>query len=311
METTRLAPSPTGALHLGNARTFLVNWALARQNGWKILLRIEDLDGPRIKPQAASGIQSTLCWLGIDWDEGPLIQSEDPAPYRAAMQKLAKDGRAFPCELTRAQIAAAASAPQDGTHELRYAASLRPKAWKREFSDAATNWRLLVADAPVPFHDAFAGPQRPNPAEIVGDFIVWTRRGVPAYQLAVVVDDHRQGVTQIVRGDDLLDSAARQLLLYRALGLSPEPSYTHLPLIVGPDGKRLSKRHGDSRVDLYRELGACPEAVIGLLARWCGLKPEDGRMSSREFLDAFDIALLPKTPVVFKPEDDARLKMDR
>lgn len=307
LETTRLAPSPTGALHLGNARTFLVNWALARRNGWRIVLRIEDLDGPRVKPEAVSGIQETLRWLGLDWDEGPLIQSEDLSLYRRAVAALAEKGLAFPCELTRAQIAAAASAPQDGAHELRYDASLRPKSWDRRFTDAATNWRFVVPDAPVPFHDAVAGAQSPNPARIVGDFIVWTKRGAPAYQLAVVVDDHRQGVTRVVRGDDLLDSAARQLLLYRALGLAPEPAYAHLPLVVGPDGKRLSKRHGDSRVDRYRGRGAPPEAVIGLLARWCGLEAPGGRMSAREFLAAFDLSRLPKAPAVFTPEDDAGL----
>ncbi len=305
---TRLAPSPTGSLHLGNARTFLSNWALARRGGWRILLRIEDLDGPRVKPEAVDGIIDVLRWLGIEWDEGPLVQSRDLEPYRAAMAALAERGLAFPCALTRGQIAAAASAPQEGAHELRYPSSLRPAAWERRFVDAQTNWRLLVPPGAVPFDDACLGPQAPDPAEIVGDFVVWTKRGAPAYQLAVVVDDHRQGVTRVVRGADLLDSAARQLLIYRGLGAAPEPSYCHLPLVIGPDGKRLAKRHGDSRLHEYRARGVAAERVIGLLAWWCGLQPRRAAMSSAEFLGAFDLAKVPRAPVVFTPEDDAWLQ---
>jgi glutamyl-tRNA synthetase len=296
---TRLAPSPTGSLHLGNARTFLVNWALARRHGWKILLRIEDLDGPRVKAEAVDGVRRTLEWLGLDWDEGPVIQSDDLAPYRAAMERLASSGGAFPCALTRGQIAAAASAPQEGAHELVYPASLRPKSWEHRFADAATNWRFLVAPGAVSFEDAFAGSQSFEPARTIGDFIVWTKRGVPAYQLAVVVDDQRQAITEIVRGDDLLESAARQLLLYRALGLSPEPRHWHLPLVVGPDGKRLAKRHGDARLDSLRAGGTKAEDVVGLLARWCGM-PARGALSAAEFRDALDVARIPREPIVYR-----------
>lgn len=304
---TRLAPSPTGALHLGNARTFLINWALARRRGWRILLRIEDLDGPRVKPEAAAGIESTLRWLGLDWDDGPVVQSHDLEPYRSAIARLAADGRAFPCALTRGEISRAASAPQEGAHELPYPSSLRPSSWERAFRDTGGNWRFAVPDEEVRFDDLFAGPQALRPARSIGDFIVWSKRALPSYQLAVVVDDHRQGVTDVVRGDDLLDSAARQLLLYRALGLGPEPRYAHVPLVVGPDGKRLSKRHGDSRLELYRRLGVPAEAVLGLLARWSGV-PAD-RLSTREFAEAFEPELLPATRVVFTPEEDARLRL--
>lgn len=303
-EKTRLAPSPTGSLHLGNARTFLVNWALARRRGWKILLRIEDLDGPRVKPEAVDGLRRTLEWLGLDWDEGPLIQSSDLEPYREAMKRLAAEGAAFPCARTRGELAAA-SAPQEGVHETRYPRELRPASWEREFREGV-NWRFLAPEAPVPFTDAVHGPQEVCLATLVGDFTVWTKRAVPAYQLAVVVDDHRQGVTQVVRGDDLLDSAARQLLLYRALGLGPEPAYTHLPLVRGPDGKRLAKRHGDSRVDGYRESGVPPERLIGLLAGWSGL--ERLPMSAAEFRDSFELSKMPKSSVVFTPQDDAWLR---
>ncbi|MDE2293806.1 MAG: tRNA glutamyl-Q(34) synthetase GluQRS [Elusimicrobia bacterium] len=305
---TRLAPSPTGALHLGNARTFLVNWALARRGGWRVLLRVEDLDGPRVKPESADAILRTLEWLGLDWDEGPHVQSADLAPYRRAMERLAAEGSAFPCALTRTQVAAASSAPQEGAHETPFPASLRPASWERRLGPEPTNWRFLVPPGDVSFDDLFAGRRSFDLAALIGDFIVWTKRGLPAYQLAVVVDDHRQGVTHVVRGDDLLDSAARQLLLYRALGLGPEPAHCHLPLVRGPDGRRLAKRHGDSRLERYRALGVPPEDVVGLLARWSGVDPgPGGRMSAAEFRDAFRLERLPRADVVFTPADEERL----
>lgn len=307
VQTTRLAPSPTGALHLGNARTFLVNWALARREGWRIVLRIEDLDGPRVKPEAVEGTIDTLRWLGIDWDHGPIVQSHDLEPYRAAMTTLAASALAYPCELSRAEIEGAASAPQEGSHETPFPASLRPPIGPRRFDVESSNWRFVVGPEAVEFADTFAGPQRHIPSQTVGDFVIWTRRSQPSYQLAVVVDDSRQGITQVLRADDLLDSASRQLLLYRALGLAPEPAYTHLPLVKGPDGRRLAKRHGDTRLDTYRARGVTPERVIGLVARWCGLAAPDGErspMPAAEFRDRLDLRTIPTQPVLFSAEDD-------
>ncbi len=306
--TTRIAPSPTGALHLGNLRTFLANWAMARQNGWKIVLRIEDLDGPRVKPGSIEQCIDLLSWVGIDWDEGPLIQSEDLTPYEDAMSRLARAGAVYPCELTRSEIEAAASAPQEGSGELRYPPELRPPLSPLEFADRGTNWRFAVPDEPVRFTDRFAGQQSLSPYQSVGDFVVWTKRAQPSYQLAVVVDDARQGITHIVRGDDLLDSAARQILLYRALGLVAPTHWYHLPLIVGEDGKRLAKRHGDTRTATYREKGVPPERAIGLLAMWCGVLERPEPMTASEFCAAFDPARMPTQPVVFTQENDAWLR---
>lgn len=304
---TRLAPSPTGALHLGNARTFLINWALARQGNWRIVLRIEDLDGPRIKEGALEQTIDILRWLGMDWDGEPLIQSRDLAPYEEAMSHLTAQGLVYPCELTRKEIAAAASAPHDGERsEVHFPPHLRPEERPRTFEDRGTNWRLAVPESEISFEDAIAGPQRRTPARSVGDIVLWTKRSAPAYQLAVVVDDHRQGVTEVVRGDDLLDSAARQLLIHRALGLNPEPRYTHLPLVLGADGRRLAKRHGDTRLAHYRELGAPPERLIGLLASWSGLEREP--MSAADFAARFDPATLPRDPVTCTEEDDQWLR---
>lgn len=323
---SRLAPSPTGALHLGNARTFLVNWALARSNGWRLVLRIEDLDTPRVKAGAAAGIMNTLGWLGIDWDApttgpaaNPLVQSEDLGPYREAMRRLAADGRAYPCDLTRTQIEAAAGAPQEGAHDVPFPPALRPanagrpldfdtvQAEHRARTGEVANWRFFCPDETVTFDDRIAGPQARSPARSIGDFVLWTKRDQPSYQLAVVVDDRRQGVTHIVRGDDLLDSAARQILLYRALGDASHPAYLHLPLVLGPDGKRLAKRHGDTRVEEYRRRGAPAAAIVGLMARW-SIADEAARprrmMSAADFRRLFRLDTLPRTPVTCTPEDD-------
>lgn len=309
---TRLAPSPTGALHLGNARTFLVNWALARKSGWDIILRIEDLDTPRVKPGVNHLTIDLLGWLGMDWDAGPIVQSDDLEPYRAAIRTLAAAGRVYPCTLTRTQIeeaAAAASAPQEGAHETPFPASLRPALPPdgAAFDNDAVNWRLVVPDVEITFLDHVAGPQSHRPSRTVGDFLVWTMRRQPSYQLAVVVDDARQGVTHIVRGDDLLDSAARQILLYKDLGLGPTPEYYHLPLVRGQDGKRLAKRHGDTRLDTFRARGIPPERIIGLVAKWCAItdptRPPEP-MSIDEFRTRLDIGRIPRAAVVFSPEDE-------
>lgn len=308
---TRLAPSPTGALHLGNARTFLVNWALARQRGWRVLLRIEDLDGPRVKSGAAEHAIETLRWLGLDWDEGPVYQSADPAPYRAALERLVADGVAYPCRCTRSQILAASlSAPNAGDHELRYPGTCRPSPGERVdaalLDDPGVSWRFRAPDVDVLFDDAFAGPQSFRPQGEVGDFLVATKNGQPSYQLAVVVDDARQGVTQVVRGDDLLSCTSRQLLLYRQLDLGPLPAYTHVPIVLGEDGRRLAKRHGDTRVSSYRDRGAAPERVVGLLAEWCGFGQREP-MSAAAFAERFDLSKLPSTTITFAAADDAWL----
>lgn len=308
---TRLAPSPTGALHLGNARTFLINWALARQNGWRVLLRIEDLDGPRIKAGASEHAIETLRWLGLDWDDDPVYQSANVEPYRAALEQLIDAGLAYPCRCTRSQILAASlSAPNAGDHELRYPGTCRPKGGeccdRSLLDDPTVSWRFVAPDEPVPFDDLFAGPQSFDPQREVGDFLVATKDCQPSYQLAVVVDDARQGVTQVVRGDDLLSCTSRQLLLYRALGLGPEPIYTHVPLVIGEDGRRLAKRHGDTRVSHYRDRDVSVERVIGLLAEWCGIGPR-AEMTPREFTERFQLANLPMGSVTFTAADDAWL----
>lgn len=307
IKTTRLAPSPTGALHLGNARTFLVNWLLARQQGWRIILRMEDLDGPRIKSDADRSAIETLAWLGLDWDEGPIYQSHDLEPYRQALDTLARAGRAYPCAMTRKQIEQAASAPHEGG-ELRFGPELRPEIEPRTFVESDVGWRFVTPACSVSFDDEFKGAQTCDPSAEVGDFPIWTKQGQPAYQLAVVVDDHRQGVTHIVRGDDLVDSAGRQRLLYEALGIGPMPRYCHLPLVLGPDGRRLAKRHGDTRLTRYRKMGVSANRVLSLLGRWCSIEMAGtDEIKVEDLLSRFELARMPREPVTFTKEDEAWL----
>jgi len=315
---TRLAPSPTGALHLGNARTFLVNWALAKRHGWKVVLRVEDLDGPRVDPQASQAAIDTLRWLGLTWQGDPLYQSHDLSPYRDALARLYHRGAIYPCTCTRREIFNAQSAPHENEHELRYPGTCRPDPGSDPKPDppestgailenSATAWRVFVPDETIAYEDGLHGHQSFNIQQQVGDFVVASKKGLPAYQLAVVVDDARQGVTQVVRGDDLRGSASRQLLLYRMLGLTPTPRYTHLPLVLGPDGRRLAKRHGDSRIDTYRRRGVAVRRIIGLLARWSGIGEAYVEMTPDEFAQRFELDRLGRDPVTFTREDEAWL----
>jgi len=288
--TGRLAPSPTGALHLGNVRTFLWAWLSARAQRGRVLLRIEDLDTPRVKPGTAEKMLDDLRWLGFDWDGEVVVQTARREHYRAAFERL--QGRLFPCRCTRGEIAAAASAPHGDEHELRYPGTCRG------YSGPATCWRFRVDPGVVDFDDRLFGPQAIDVAGTIGDFAVAKTTDQPAYQLAVVADDLAQGVTEVVRGDDLIPSTARQILIYRALGAAP-PAWGHVPLVVGPDGTRLAKRHGDARIATFRERGVPPERIIGVLAEWSGLGAGDATPSC--LVPKWDWAKVPKERIVLTP----------
>jgi glutamyl-tRNA synthetase len=309
---TRLAPSPTGALHLGNARTFLATWLLARRHGWRVTLRVEDLDGPRVRAGAAEAVVDDLRWLGLDWDDGPLLQSARAAAHRAAVDRLLRQGDAYPCVCTRKEVDSAASAPHDED-----GAAVYPGTCRGRFAsvDAAARHagrppaiRFRVPPGPVNWNDGFAGPQRyADVASQLGDFVIAKADGTAAYQLAVVVDDAAAGVTEVVRGDDLLDSTPRQVLLYRALDLtSAIPNYTHLPLVVGPDGRRLAKRHGDSRLRAYRARGVPAGRVRQLLAGWLGITAAPD-VTAVDLLASFDPHRVPRDQIVYTPADEAAL----
>ena len=310
---TRLAPSPTGALHVGNARTFLVNWLLARQDNWRIVLRIEDLDGPRIKRGADQLAIDDLRWLGIDWDEGPVYQSRRMGTYDEAIRRLIERGDAYPCTCTRREAQLAASAPHAEDGSAAYPGTCRGRFGSVDEARRANDGRepairFRVPDDTIEFDDAFVGRVRCDVARQLGDFVIRKADGTPAYQLAVVADDAAQGVTDVVRGDDLLDSTPRQILLYRAMDLVDRmPRYAHLPLVVGPDGKRLAKRHGDTRLSTYRDRAVPAERVVALLALWCGVGQFE-RIDARQLLDRFSLAKLPRGKITMTPTDDAWLR---
>ena len=307
MRTTRLAPSPTGALHLGNARTFLVNWLLARQQGWKIVLRIEDLDGPRIKRGADQQAIDDLRWLGIDWDDGPIYQSNRRERYGSAVELLLKQKLAYPCICTRKEVDSAASAPHAEDGAAVYPGTCRDRFTSIEEAMRHSNGRqpairFDTRGKRIDFTDVFSGPHHFDVERQLGDFVIAKGDGTPAYQLAVVIDDADMGVTDIVRGDDLLDSTPRQLLLYHALNLHDRiPRYAHLPLVIGPDGRRLAKRHGDTRIASYREAGVSASRVLALLAGGCGIGNTCVIALAGDLLGRFDMNRLPRSPIVFDP----------
>jgi glutamyl-tRNA synthetase len=311
MATTRLAPSPTGALHLGNARTFLANWLLARQRGWTILLRIEDLDGPRIKRGADQQAIDDLRWLGVDWDEGPIYQSARRDAYADAVRQLIEAGRAYPCICTRKEVDLAASAPHAEDGAAVYPGTCRGKFASIDDARGASGRepaiRFNVGDEVIEFVDHVRGAQRFEMARL-GDFVIQKADLTPAYQLAVVVDDATMGVTDIVRGNDLIDSTPRQIMLYRALGLADRiPKYYHLPLVVGADGRRLAKRHGDTRLAHYRDLGVPASRVLELLARWLGIESDRVRKAS-DLVEHYTIDSADRDSIVFTADDDAVLR---
>jgi glutamyl-tRNA synthetase len=308
MRVTRLAPSPTGALHLGNARTFLVNWWMARQRGWRVVLRIEDLDGPRVKAGADRAAMEDLRWLGIDWDEGPVYQAPRTGTYRAAAERLLSDGRAYACVCTRREVELAASAPHAEDGAAVYSGACRGRFRSMDEARASASRvpavRFAVPEGSVDFVDGFRGLTRVNPAKELGDFVILKADGTAAYQLAVVIDDAEMGVTDVVRGDDLIDSTPRQMLLYDALGMRARaPNYWHVPLIVGTDGRRLAKRHGDTRLAHYRERGVPAMRVLGLMARWCGIDA-GAEVSAAELVGKFEPGRLSREQIVFTTEDD-------
>jgi glutamyl-tRNA synthetase len=297
----RLAPSPTGAQHVGNARTYLIAWLAIRSRGGRLVLRIEDIDSPRVKPGTADQACADLRWLGLDWDEGPVVQSQRLPLYEAALHQLQAQERVYPCTCSRLDIERAASAPHADHEGPVYPGTCAG----RRAADGATlrppvAWRFRVGSQGTAFVDGFRGPTRVDLREVGGDFVVWKSAGTPAYQLAVVVDDAAQGVTEVIRGDDLVPSTPRQLLLYEALGLTP-PRFVHVPLVVGPDGRRLAKRHGDTRLAALREAGVRAEALLGLLAWSCGWIDRVEPITARELVPLFRLETIPASPFVLQP----------
>ncbi len=270
----RLAPSPTGYLHIGHARTFWIAAERARASGGVLLLRNDDLDHARCRPEFVTAMQEDLHWLGLEWD-GPMIsQSERVGRYRIALERLHAARLIFPCHRSRRDVQEAAGAP----HERAGAAGDEP-VYPREFRPTAdaplapltavidVNWRFRVPDGVVvQFSDTSAGPQQATAGRDFGDFLVWRKDDTPAYQLATTVDDAELGITEVVRGADLIPSTFRQLLLFRALGWEP-PAFFHAPLVCDGDGQRLAKRHDALALRALRKAGRSPDEVRALFNR--------------------------------------------
>lgn len=278
----RIAPSPTGFLHLGHAMTFWRAQQRAREAGGRLILRVEDLDRDRCRNEFADAISEDLRWFGLDWDEGPdiggpfapYLQSARRRFYLEALEKLRSGNHVYPCKCSRKDVMQASLAPHDENEEPIYPGTCRPAstavsaAGKMNLPPGAmaataiaTHWRFRVPDGErIDFLDERVGKQSAIAGRDFGDFIVWRRDDVAAYQLAVVVDDAAMQVSEVVRGKDLLPSTFRQLLLYRALGLRP-PKFYHAPMVVDKSGKRLAKRHSALSLRALRQSGATPEEL--------------------------------------------------
>lgn len=284
----------------------MVAWLRARAQGGRLILRIEDLDHPKDKPGAAAQAVADLRWLGFDWDE-EFVQSRRKDRYRAALNILRDKGLVYPCVCSRRDVESAQSAPHAG-EQLFYPGTCRDRfdswaaAWACRNSDVGAPivspcWRFRVPDGTViGFDDVFAGPYVQDVSRVLGDFPLARDEDGAGYTLAVVVDDLEMGVTEVVRGDDLLPATPSQILIASHLSSAVLPAYLHLPLVVGSDGKRLAKRHGDTRIASFRAAGLSPAAVIGRLAASCGWAEKDESLTLPELLPRFDLSTIPHTP---------------
>jgi glutamyl-tRNA synthetase len=303
----RLAPSPTGLLHLGHARTFLLAYWQVRSRAGKLLMRLEDLDGPRAEQRFADAALTDLDWLGLDWDGAPLVQSSGLPRLNQAVVELLEAGKAYPCVCSRTDIRNAQSAPHAGSVEPRYPGTCR--GLYTSFADAErksgrpAGARLLVPEGEIAIADEVSGISHWDVARDVGDFLIAKRDKAPAYQLAVVVDDAAQGISEVLRGDDLLPSAARQWHVQNALGL-PHPNWYHVPLVTDFSGRRLAKREADLSLAELRAGGSDPRAIVAWVATSAGLSV-DARVTAAEVTPHFDLARLPRQPL---PLDAAALQ---
>ncbi len=289
----RFAPTPSGRMHLGNVLSCLVAWLGAKSAGGQVLLRIEDLDPRAQDRDVAEQLMDDLLWLGIPWDGEPVWQSERGDAYDEAIERLGEMGLTYPCFCSRAELhAATAPHAADGTYIYEGTCrDLSAEEVARRLAErpAAIRVRVPETDDPtgtVVVEDAVYGRHEECLARECGDFLVRRSDGVVAYQLAVVVDDAAMGVTQVVRGRDLLSSAARQSWLARQLGAEP-PSWAHVPLMVAPDGRRLSKRDRDLDLGVLRERGTRPEAIVSFLARKLGLLSDGDEATPAELAADF------------------------
>jgi glutamyl-tRNA synthetase len=310
---TRFAPAPSGSIHVGNARTALFSWLTARHHGGQFVLRVEDTDASRVTEEAVHGLIESLRWLGIDWDEGPDVGGPH-APYRQSQrldiyhehaERLVAQGRAYRCYCTpeeleerRSTALARGEAPgYDG--RCRNLTNEERAAFEAEGRPFAL--RFVMPERDVTVHDLVKGDVH-FAAGSVKDFVILRSDGSPTFLLAVAVDDWLMGITQVIRGDDLLSAAPRNMAVIEALGGTP-PEYAHLPQVLGQDGKPLSKRHGSTSVEAFREQGILPEALMNYLALLGWSKDEKTTFLSREeLIESFDLSRVSSNPAAFDPQ---------
>jgi glutamyl-tRNA synthetase len=291
----RFAPSPTGALHIGGARTALFNWLFARHHGGTFILRIEDTDLERSTKEFEASILEGMRWLGMDWDEGPYYQTQRMELYKEHVQKLLDAGHAYRCTCSPEELEAKRAAALAESRKPKYDGTCRNGPAHPD-RPAAIRFRAPT-EGITEFHDICRGMIRFENAEL-DDLIIARSDGSPTYNFTVVVDDVTMAITHVIRGDDHINNTPRQVLLYRALGFAV-PEFAHLPMIHGPDKKKLSKRHGAASVTEYREMGYLPEAVVNYLAR-LGWSHGDQELFTRsELIERFDLAAVGSSPSVF------------
>lgn len=295
----RFAPSPTGFLHVGGARTAIFNLLHARRHGGRLLLRIEDTDVERSRQHHAEQIVTSLAWLGVAWDEGPIYQSDRIDLYRSKAFELVERGAAYRCYCTVEELDAERNEAEKSGQQYRYSGRCRQRSEAHD--DAPFVIRFRVEPGAIDFHDMIRGDVHFE-AELIDDFVLLRSDGHPTYHLSVVVDDVEMGITHVARGDDHLSNTPKHILLFRAFGAAI-PVFAHLPLILGPDKKRLSKRFGATSVEEYQNLGILPEALFNFLTL-LGWAPGGDReiLSFDEAVAAFDLSDVNKAPAVFDQE---------
>jgi glutamyl-tRNA synthetase len=309
MIRTRFAPSPTGYLHIGGARTALFSWAYARRHGGKFILRIEDTDLERSTQASVQAILDAMQWLQLDWDEGPFFQMQRLARYREVADRLVAQGRAYPCWATREELEAMRERQRLRGEKPRYDGRWRPERAKAAGLAAPADRAPVIRfrnpdEGEVIFNDLVKGPISVANAEL-DDLVLLRADGVPTYNFGVVVDDLDMGITHVIRGDDHVNNTPRQVNIFRAIVGNEDaqlPKFAHVPMILGPDGERLSKRHGAVSVMQYREDGYLPEALVNYLARLGWSHGDEEIFSKTQFIEWFDLAHVSRSPAQFGPE---------
>lgn len=295
---TRFAPSPTGYLHIGGARTALFNWLFSKHYGGKFILRIEDTDRERSKQEYLDDILQSLLWLGLRWDEGPYFQSERMKLYREWAFKLLEEGKAYRCYCTPEELEQMRKKALEEGRKPKYDGRCRDR---KDYPEKPFAIRFKVPLDGVTVIDDLLRGKVSFKNEELDDLIILRSDGTPTYNFCVVVDDALMGITHVIRGDDHLNNTPKQVLLYRALGFDP-PKFAHVPLILGTDRTRLSKRHGATAVSAYREMGFLPEAMVNYLARLGWSYGNQEIFSVEELIEKFSLENVSRSPAVFDPD---------